>query len=173
MSEKTDVLAAQIRGIADVLVSVPAALKRRAVADGIRDLADQLAALEPQHSDDAAIDVFATAMKAKMARKRAEGRGGWDDPEDCPADFLRKGLVKHVSKGDPVDVGNFAMMLFNRREPTGNMIGALIVAADDYRRTMELFANEVRRDKPYPWEGQEPARDQLDFALARIGEAQP
>ncbi len=76
------------------------------------------------HTDDLAVDRFAAAMKAKLAKKRAEGRGGWDDPESCTTAFLSSLLRDHVAKGDPVDVGNFAMMLHQRgskidAEPAG------------------------------------------------------
>lgn len=66
------------------------------------------------HPDDFAIDKFATALKAKMALGRKRGRNGWNDPMLCSVDSLRRLLVESVGKGDPVDVGNFAMMLFNR-----------------------------------------------------------
>lgn len=66
------------------------------------------------HSDDIAVDRFTAAMKAKLAKKRAQGRGGWDDERVCSPDDLARMLVEHLPKGDPVDVGNFAMMLFNR-----------------------------------------------------------
>ena len=62
-----------------------------------------------EHSDYIAIDRFAKAMKEKMAKKRKEGRGGW---QTCNSETLSKMLVDHISKGDPVDIGNFAMMLF-------------------------------------------------------------
>lgn len=70
------------------------------------------------HPDDIAVDKFAAAMKAKMAKQRAKGYGGWDEPLECAADLLRERLRTHVGKGDSVDVGNFAMMLFNRGEST-------------------------------------------------------
>jgi hypothetical protein len=70
------------------------------------------------HPDDLAVDAFAAAMKAKMADQRAKGYQGWEDPEQCPASRLRHMLVMHIAKGDPVDVGNFAMMLFMRGERT-------------------------------------------------------
>lgn len=70
------------------------------------------------HPDDAAIDKFAAAMKAKMAKKRAEGRSGWDDPEQCTIDYLTRLFHDHVCKGDPVDIGNFAMMLWHRISDT-------------------------------------------------------
>lgn len=72
-----------------------------------------IASLESRsgHPDDAAVDQFAIQMKAKMAASRAKGRGGWDDPAQCSADYLRTLLHEHVAKGDPVDVANFCMML--------------------------------------------------------------
>lgn len=62
------------------------------------------------HTDDIAVDRFAAAMKAKLAKKRADGRGGW---EMCPIGELRRMLHEHLNKGDPVDVANFCMMLWN------------------------------------------------------------
>lgn len=67
------------------------------------------------HSDDLAVDRFAAAMKAKLAKKREEGRGGWEGPT-CSAEFLSTLLREHVEKGDPLDVGNLAMMLHQRGE---------------------------------------------------------
>jgi len=61
-----------------------------------------------QHPDDAAVDRFATAMKAKLAKKRADGRGGWQTASEAHLSAL---LHEHVAKGDPVDVANLAMML--------------------------------------------------------------
>lgn len=69
-----------------------------------------------EHPDDIAVDRFAAAMKAKLAKKRAEGYGGWEDKEECPAQRLSDLLRNHVEKGDPVDVGNLAMMLHQRGE---------------------------------------------------------
>lgn len=78
-----------------------------------------IAATEPQrveaHPDDAAVDRFASAMKAKLAASRDKGRSGW---QTCPAWRLQEMLVEHISKGDPVDVANFAMMLGLRGEKT-------------------------------------------------------
>ncbi len=69
------------------------------------------------HPDDIAVDRFAAAMRAKMAASRAKGRGGWDDPAQCTIESLQTMLIEHLAKGDPVDIGNFAMMLFNRAAP--------------------------------------------------------
>jgi hypothetical protein len=76
------------------------------------------AAQQAAHADDLAVDRFAVAMKDKMARSRAKGRGGWDDPAQCSAQELQTMLLDHLAKGDPVDVGNFCMMLWNRGERT-------------------------------------------------------
>lgn len=80
---------------------------------------DQLCALRSQpaqyHPDDIAVDAFSATMKAKLAKKRDEGRGGWDTPE-CTQELLSGMLRNHVDKGDPVDVANLAMMLHQRGE---------------------------------------------------------
>ncbi|MGR3481638.1 hypothetical protein [Salipiger marinus] len=68
------------------------------------------------HFDDIAVDRFAAAMKTKLAKKRADGRGGWEDKLACSQQFLSDLLRGHANKPDPVDVGNFAMMLHQRGE---------------------------------------------------------
>lgn len=61
------------------------------------------------HPDDAAIDRFAVAMKAKLKWEREEcGRSGW---QDMSAEALSRLLYEHLPKEDPVDVANLAMML--------------------------------------------------------------
>lgn len=69
---------------------------------------------ESVHRDDIAVDAFTIAMKNKMASSRAKGRGGWNDESQCTIVSLAKMLVDHVTKGDPVDIANFAMMLHQR-----------------------------------------------------------
>lgn len=70
---------------------------------------DSLTTAEPvKCPDDIAVDAFAAAMKAKLAKKRDEGRGNW---EECSARYLSRFLRECVEKGDPVDVANLAMML--------------------------------------------------------------
>lgn len=71
------------------------------------------------HPDDEVVDRFAAAMKAKLAKKRAEGRFGWEDRESCREEYLSRMLRQCVDKGDPVDVANFAMMLHERGEKIG------------------------------------------------------
>ena len=72
--------------------------------------------IRSEHPDDRAVDQFASAMKGKLASKRSQGRSGWDDPAACTAAYLSELLRKHVAKGDPLDVANFAMMLYQRGE---------------------------------------------------------
>lgn len=67
------------------------------------------------HPDDLAVDRFAAAMKAKLSKKRADGRCGWEGPT-CSDVILSRLLREHVEKGDPLDVGNLAMMLHQRGE---------------------------------------------------------
>lgn len=80
---------------------------RRVASDILSALTTEPAAPEGRQ-DDEAVDRFAQAMKAKLERKRAEGRGGW---HECSAEYLSELLIEHVKKGDPVDVANLAMML--------------------------------------------------------------
>ncbi|WP_323008497.1 hypothetical protein [Paracoccus sp. (in: a-proteobacteria)] len=68
------------------------------------------------HPDDLAVDRFAAAMKTKLAKKRGDGRSGWDRKDECSAEDLTYMLVQHLWKGDPLDVGNLAMMLHQRGE---------------------------------------------------------
>lgn len=68
------------------------------------------------HPDDAAVDRFAVAMKAKLADARAKGRGGWQGDEPGMQQRLSDMLRTHVEKGDPRDVANFAMFLHQRYE---------------------------------------------------------
>lgn len=62
---------------------------------------------------------FLIAMQEKLALKREEGRGGWNCPSECGLDDLKEMLEEHVPKGDPVDIANFAMMIWNREHPDG------------------------------------------------------
>lgn len=77
------------------------------------------------HPDDLAVDRFAAAMKAKLAQKRDEGRGGWEDKDDCSQIFLTQLLRENVEKGDPVNVGNFEMMLHQREERIASLLETL------------------------------------------------
>jgi len=77
------------------------------------------------HPDDEAVDRFAVALKDKLAVARAKGRGGWQEKAMVSADELTDMLVGHLWKGDPRDVANFCMFLWER--------GERITLADDLR----------------------------------------
>lgn len=84
-------------------------------------LVDAFASPSPfeRHPDDVAVDQFAVAMKAKLAMKRDQGLGGWDDPKQCHIDYLMQLLREQLQSRaviDPVDIGNLAMMIHNRPE---------------------------------------------------------
>ena len=91
----------------------------------LRALSPQPVAQEPvAHPDDDAVDRFAAAMKVKMATKRAESRDGWETDE-CSDTWLSSLLREHVEKGDPLDVGNLAMMLHQRGEKIVSLLTVL------------------------------------------------
>lgn len=68
----------------------------------------RLNAAPAQHPDDDAVDRFAVAMKVKLAASREKGRHGW---QNATGPHLSSLLNEHMFKGDPLDVGNLAMML--------------------------------------------------------------
>ncbi len=88
--------------------------------------ANQLAA---QHPDDAAVDALASLMKAKLAKQRDKGYGGWDT--DCTRERLSELLRGHVDKGDPVDVANFCAFLSARGESISPQAAPAAVAVPD------------------------------------------
>lgn len=96
----------------------------------------------PQHYDDTAVVMFANAMKQKMAAKRNQGYSGWNDKEYCTTEKLQKMLIDHLAKGDPVDIGNFAMMLWSR----GESVAA--PAVEPQPATLEEIAAEEENVKP-------------------------
>ena len=125
MAKRIEELEAQVRGTADLLREAKPYMDHRGGGAGpkgytqlSREIDDALAGKLPgQHPDDAAVDRFAKAMKAKLAAAREKGRGGWDDPNACSVEFLADLLVGHVGKGNQgnfEDIANLAMMLHQR-----------------------------------------------------------
>ncbi|WP_178080729.1 MULTISPECIES: hypothetical protein [unclassified Pseudomonas] len=87
-----------------------------------------LPAAVPGHADDAAVDAFGLAMKAKLQRSREKSRGGWDKPEECSADLLADLFVSHIPKGNAgnlEDLANFCMMLHQRGDDPKVLADAL------------------------------------------------
>ena len=74
-------------------------------------------------ADSLGVARFAEAMKKKLSRKRREGKRGWNrTPESgwgCSVRELEQMLKQHLAKGDVIDVANFCMMVWNRRNPQG------------------------------------------------------
>lgn len=103
----------------------------------IEKLKNALSAEPAQHPDDAAVDNFARMMKAKLAQKRKEGRGGW---QDMSADDLTAILRQHVDKGDPVDVANLCMML----SENGQRIAPAEPAQGKQWQSIELVGDNER-----------------------------
>lgn len=69
------------------------------------------------HTDDSAIFLFAFAMSEKMEKKREVYRD--DEWRRVPISELWEMLREHVEKGDPVDIANFAMMIYIRERTGG------------------------------------------------------
>ena len=90
----------------------------------------QRCARAAQVRDNAAVDAFAGAMKAKLADARAKGRGGWEDKNGCTQQHLSELLRGHIEKGDPCDVANFCCFLFNRGERIAAAVNAATPSAD-------------------------------------------
>lgn len=84
------------------------------------NLDDVCAALRvAQHPDDDAVDTFAQVLRKRMAEKREEGREGW---EHSDLDELGLKLLRSLADGNPVDVGNYAMMIANLGGGTEHVI---------------------------------------------------
>ncbi|WP_178125752.1 hypothetical protein [Pseudomonas sp. EMN2] len=82
-------------------------------------LAQLAGTVAPVHPDDAAVDRFAAAMKAKLAKSREKGRGGWDDTTTSSAENLAALFIEHIPKGNAgnfEDLANLCMMLHQRGE---------------------------------------------------------
>lgn len=118
MTKHNEALLERVVGVLMGKVNAP----ESAIYDAAREILEALSAPDEAapasgveaHPDDVAVDRFAAAMKVKLAMKRAEGYRGWENKEDCTAGRLSFLLRDHVDKGDPVDVGNLAMMLHQR-----------------------------------------------------------
>lgn len=72
--------------------------------------------LPEKHPDDDAVDRFAAALKEKLAVARAKGRGGWQDKDRVSEEELTDMLFGRLWKGDPRDVANFCLFLWERGE---------------------------------------------------------
>jgi hypothetical protein len=71
--------------------------------------------LSDERADKEGCAKFVEAMLSKLRLKRAEGKYGWNDPSVCSIEELSLWLGEHILKGDPVDIANYCMMIWNRR----------------------------------------------------------
>ncbi len=71
-----------------------------------------------KHPDDAYVLSFAELMIQKLNAKRAEGRDGWQDPEQCSVNKLYSEYTCKVESNpeDFLDVAILAMMLHFRTQ---------------------------------------------------------
>lgn len=103
-------------------------------------LANQGCLVKPQgHPDNHAVDSFAATLKAKLDLSRAHGRYGWNDPEACSDGRLAELLVAAVRDGDPVDIGNYAMMVHQRSVPAE-------LVRRTFERAMENAREQARKE---------------------------
>ncbi len=58
------------------------------------------------------VEGFSYNMKRKLLDK-SKLRSGWDDPK-WSKEEIKKQLIKHIEKGDMIDVANFAMFYWNK-----------------------------------------------------------
>ena len=78
-----------------------------------------ITAMPGDAADSIGVNRFARAMQRKMEAMRTEGRYGWNRPNLFTISKLKARLASATQKGDPVDVANYAMMIWNRQHPTG------------------------------------------------------
>ena len=116
--------------------------------------------------DNNAIDAIAEAMKEKLGQKRLEGRGGWNDPEQCSSDQLAKMLIHHVMKGDVIDIANFCAMLYNR-DPFGSALRCAGLALQEEMAKQRDAANDQRKKTEDVLRGAQEETQQLRNDLAR------
>lgn len=74
-----------------------------------------------EKADEILADLVLHDMREKLAKKRREGYGGWHTASASNDDLMAR-LKRHISKGDMIDVINFAAMIHARAilfgEPT-------------------------------------------------------
>lgn len=92
-------------------------------------------AREYRHVDDIAVDQLAVLMRAKLAKKRGQGFGGWNSASTT-AKELSDLLLKLVGKGDPVDVANVCAFM--------SYMGDKIQLDDVFKSLLEVFDTASR-----------------------------
>lgn len=83
------------------------------------------------HTDDLAVDRFSAELKDKLRVSREKGRGGWEETDPTELSVM---LREHVEKGDPRDVANYCVFLWNLGKPITDAalpMGRRAVPADE------------------------------------------
>lgn len=131
-----------------------------------------------KHPDDAAVDRFAAAMKAKLTEARAKGRDGWERNDVIGDGDLARMLIEHLLKGNEgtfEDVANFAMMLHQRSAHpavlAGSMPGALRSLEAERDELRERVAEEQARAERAEWELENASFDDSRAEAAEAREA--
>lgn len=125
-----------------------------------------------QHPDDDAVDTFAGRMRARMSEKRDQGREGW---ESAGVDELGLKLLRSIADGDPIDVGNYAMMIDALGGGTEHVLSQFLAQLLYERRTgLKLVRDEVLQaalDAVSAWQSEDglvkPALERLAKELSR------
>jgi len=60
------------------------------------------------------INRFSKKQKEKLHANMSK-KSGWDDP-NWTIDDIKKAMIAHIEKGDPVDAANFAAFWFSRTD---------------------------------------------------------
>jgi hypothetical protein len=97
-------------------------------------------------SDAKAIDGFAVAMKEKMAHCSMKGRAFWQQTRPEVISML---LRQAVEKGDPVDVADYAMMLWHMGAPINSPVVTVstalsAVALEGIKATFKAAAQDAQ-----------------------------
>jgi hypothetical protein len=73
------------------------------------------------HADRVGLNRFTDAMLARLDEARnLDGRGGWNRVGECSIERLTELYNRAIASGNLVNVANYAMMIWNRRNPTGD-----------------------------------------------------
>ena len=94
------------------------------------------------------------AMEEKLYAKHLEGRGGWHN--DCGISYLEQLLSDHINKdwtpSNLVDIANFCMMLWNRRNPVGTAAALSRSASGPSEEEISIARNVASRLDAWPTE---------------------
>lgn len=88
------------------------------------------------------VQAFANDMLAKLLKKKAEGLSGWDNSKDFTDSQLMHSLQRAVRRGDPVDVGNYAMMAAHRGLRTYD-----VYAKEDERKAIDKVDDQLAAEE--------------------------